>query len=103
MREKTFFLNCKVLRTSFIAALLFLFIQNAFSKNQISDPFSLEIDFSKNSVNVDIAGFTLSEGIEYIFKGNVKIQAGGSIVLTNDTILFKNTYEFVPSHNLTIN
>ncbi|MCD6354764.1 MAG: lamin tail domain-containing protein, partial [Prolixibacteraceae bacterium] len=43
---------------------------------------------------VNLQGFTLSEGIEYSFKRGESIQPGAGLVLTNDTVLFKEAYRF---------
>ncbi len=43
---------------------------------------------------VNLSGFAFSEGIKYTFTNNEIIKPGAGVVLTNDNILFKKSYNF---------
>jgi hypothetical protein len=50
------------------------------------------MNFGNNPVNLN--GFKLSGGINYLFQTNESIQPGAGIVLSNDNTLFNYTYDF---------
>ncbi|NQU52520.1 MAG: CotH kinase family protein [Bacteroidetes bacterium] len=50
------------------------------------------MNFGDSPVNLN--GFTLSGGINYLFQTSESIQPGAGFVLSNDSALFENTYDF---------